>query len=316
MTAALQPWSDASGVTPEPAAAIIRRHSRSFALASQLLAPELRDDAHALYAYCRRADDAIDLAPPGHAPLALDHLRRELESIYAGSALAEPIAAGFQRVVFERRVPKDYPDALLEGFELDSLGTRYASLAELYRYCWCVAGSVGAMMCHVLGVRRERAVVHGAHLGMGMQLTNISRDVAEDWAHGRLYVPAELLPDLRPAQSWPPPPDTLRLLSIAVKRLLLEAERFYRSGDAGLPDLEPRSRLAIATARHIYSSIGDRLAARDHDVAAGRVVVPAQRKLLCLARGAWSAWRRRSAHTTPGAIPRCVVRFPGDVLPC
>jgi phytoene synthase len=316
MTAALRPWSAAPTATPEPAAAIIRRHSRSFALASQLLAPELRDDAHSLYAYCRRADDAIDLAPAGHSALALDHLRRELEDIYAGSALADPIAAGFQRVVFERNVPKDYPDALLEGFELDSLGTRYTSLTELYRYCWCVAGSVGAMMCHVLGVRRDQAVVHGAHLGMGMQLTNISRDVAEDWHSGRLYVPAELLPGLQPIRSWPPPPDTLRLLSTAVERLLLEAERFYRSGDAGLPDLEPRSRLAIATARHVYSSIGQRLAARDYDLASGRVVVPAHRKLLCLARGAWSAWRGRSAHTTPGARPLCVVRFPADVLPC
>ncbi len=314
MTNALQPWSEAAALS-EPASAVIRRHSRSFALASQLLAPELRDDAHALYAYCRRADDAIDLAAAGRATTALDQLRRELESVYAGSALADPIAPGFQRVVFERKIPKAYPDALLEGFELDAQGARYASITELYRYCWCVAGSVGAMMCHVLGVRRQQAVVHGAHLGMGMQLTNICRDVAEDWAHSRLYLPAELLPGCEPVQSWPPSPDTLRLLSAAVQRLLLEAERFYRSGDAGLPDLEPRSRLAIATARHVYSSIGERLAARGHDVAAGRVVVPAHRKLLCLARAAWGAWHARPTQAAPTAIPVGIVRFPDDVLP-
>jgi phytoene synthase len=314
MTSALRPWSEAAALS-EPPSAIIRRHSRSFALASQLLAPELRDHAHALYAYCRRADDAIDLATPGRATLALEQLRRELESVYDGSALADPIAAGFQRVVFERRIPKAYPDALLQGFELDAQGARYASLTELYRYCWCVAGSVGAMMCHVLGVRREQAVVHGAHLGMGMQLTNICRDVAEDWAHDRLYVPAELVPGCEPPQSWPPSPDTLRLLSAAVQRLLLEAERFYRSGDVGLPDLAPRSRLAVATARHVYSSIGDRLAARGYDVAAGRVVVPAHRKLLCLTRGAWGAWRSRPTRPAPTAIPLGVLRFPDDVLP-
>jgi phytoene synthase len=296
-------------------AAIIRRHSRSFALASQLLALGQREQAHALYAYCRRADDAIDLAVAERAPIALQHLRRELDDIYAGAALADPIAAGFQRVVFERDIPKEYPEALLEGVALEVLGTSYASLAELYRYCWCVAGSVGAMMCHVLGVRGEQAVVRGVHLGMGMQLTNICRDVAEDWQRGRLYLPAELLSDWEPATSWPPASRTHRALADAVRRLLDEAERFYRSGDAGLPDLDPRSRLAVATARRVYSSIGDRLRARGCDVSQGRVIVPTRRKLLCLARAAFDAWRVRSAPSARSSVPRRILRFPEDVLP-
>lgn len=300
------------------AGAIIRRHSASFALASLLLEPSTRGHAHALYAYCRRADDAIDLAPLGLAEGALARLRSELDAVYAGRALAEPIPAEFQRLVFERRIPREYPDALLEGFALDVSGASYATLPDLQRYCWCVAGSVGGMMCHVLGVRREQAVVRGVHLGMAMQLTNICRDVAEDWGRGRLYVPAELLPDWQPPPSWPPPPPTLRLLARAVERLLEEANGFYRSGDAGLADLPFRSRLAVATARRVYAGIGERLLRQGADVSAGRVIVPPHRKLWCVARAALDAARASlpgAAPRRPAAVPEHVVRFPEHVLP-
>ena len=142
------------------ARAIIRTHSKSFSLASLLLAPIERRRAEALYAYCRRADDAIDLAPASQMAARLRALRRELDAVYAGHALREPTLAEFQRVVFETRIPRDYPEALLQGFALDAEGARYETVLDLYHYCWCVAGSVGAMMCHVLGVRRERAVVN------------------------------------------------------------------------------------------------------------------------------------------------------------
>jgi phytoene synthase len=309
-----RPWSKLSSPTEGTASAIIRRHSKSFALASQLLPPAARDHAHALYAYCRRADDAVDLVDPAQAPGALERLRLELDAVYDGHALSQPIASEFQRVVFERRIPRAYPEALLDGFELDARGARYATLLDLHRYCWCVAGSVGAMMCHVMGVRREPAVVHGAHLGMGMQLTNICRDIAEDWARGRLYVPAELLPDFKAPESWPPPPRTLELLARAVGRLLQEADVFYRSGDAGLGALDFRPRLAVATARHVYSSIGDRLRARSCDVSLGRAVVPRSRKLWCVARASLDCLRARSGAAAASRIPERDVRFPDDVL--
>jgi phytoene synthase len=299
------------------AAAMIRRHSASFALASRVLAPSTRHHAHALYAYCRRADDAIDHAPAGSTQRgALARLRSELTHVYAGGALSDPIAADFQRLVFERSIPRAYPDALLDGFELDVQGASYPSLSDLRRYCWCVAGTVGAMMCHVMGVSEERAVVHGVHLGMGMQLTNICRDVAEDWERGRLYVPAELLGDGHAPSSWPPPPPLLQRLGLAVVRLLEEADGFYRSGDAGLAGLAFRSRFAVAAARHIYSSIGVRLLRQGANVAAGRVVVPLPWKLSCMARAAFVAFRVQALTPSRAPrVPRQLVRFPEDVLP-
>ncbi len=315
MTTASQPVGDALGQAPSVAArAIIRRHSKSFALASLLLGGKVQRNAHALYAYCRRADDAIDLVPPEQTRGALERLRLELDAVYAGRTLVDPIARELQRLVFELRLPREYPDALLEGFGLDVEVQSYESLPALYHYCWCVAGSVGAMMCHVLGARQDRALVHAAHLGMGLQLTNICRDVAEDWARGRLYLPLELLPGWQPATELPLPAAQRQLLTVAVTRLLGEADTFYRSGDAGLRYLPFRSRLAVATARRVYSSIGQRLRAHGADVTAGRVVVPPARKLWCVARAVLDATLTRGPAARSQQSALRVLRFPDDVL--
>lgn len=297
--------------------AIIRRHSKSFSLASLLLGAEKRDAAVALYAYCRRADDAIDLAPADQTWSALGRLRAELDDVYAGRALAEPILAEFQRLVFEREIPKEYPGALLEGFQLDAANAQYASVADLYRYCWCVAGSVGAMMCHVLGVGRERAIVHGVHLGMAMQLTNICRDVAEDWQRGRLYIPAELAPGVgQPSSGGAISQRQSQLLAQGVRRLLSEADVFYRSGDLGLPYLSFRGRLAVATARRVYSSIGERILVADANVLAGRAVVSPLEKLWhVLAAGSESVAIALGTPSFRSATIRNAIRFPEDVLP-
>jgi phytoene synthase len=302
---------------PAEGRAIIQHHSKSFSLASRLLGETAQARAVALYAYCRRADDAIDLAPSGHARQALQRLQRELADVYGGRALNEPVLSAFQRLVFEHEIPRAYPEALLAGFELDVAGECYQSLDELYRYCWCVAGSVGAMMCHVLGVRRERAVVHGAHLGMAMQLTNICRDVAEDWRRGRLYVPTELLAAHAVDVSGKTPPPWLRArLSGAVRRLLAESQPFYRSGDWGLRYLSFRSRLAVSSARQIYSGIGDQLLARGGNTLAGRVFVPRADKLrrtamAALGAVATSTW---APSFRPARLSH-ILRFPDDVLP-
>jgi phytoene synthase len=309
--------SGALRLKPEEGRAIIRKHSKSFSLASLLLGPATRDDAVALYAYCRRADDAIDLVPAAEADASVLRLERELDDVYAGRACAEPVLTEFQRLVFEKRIPRAYPQALLEGFRADASGASYETIHDLYRYCWCVAGSVGAMMCHVTGVSRERAVVHGVHLGMAMQLTNICRDVAEDWQHGRLYLPRDMAPGLGQLErSRQLPPAHLGVIARAVRRLLAAADVLYRSGDAGLPYLGFRSRVAVASARRLYSAIGERILAGSADARAGRAVVPARSKLWRV--GAACASSVGIAATAPRFTPATLshpIRFPEDVLP-
>jgi phytoene synthase len=303
--------------------ATLSRHGKSFSLAGKLLPEPVRLDAAALYAWCRRADDAVDLAAPGTAGAALAGVERELERVYAGSVEGDAELAAFQTVVARREIPELYPRELLSGMRMDVEGRSYRSLEELLFYCYRAAGVVGLMMCHVLGVRDERALRHAAHLGIAMQLTNIVRDVLEDWGRGRVYLPLDLLaragaPSLEGAIGGDLPASARRPMAEVRRELLRVADRFYASGDAGLRYLDSRSALAIRAARLLYAEIGREVARSNHDVLAGRAVVSSLRKLGLLVRAGVqhtlelpSRWGRPSQD-----VPlRLQVRFPDDVLP-
>lgn len=263
--------------------ASIARHSRSFALASRLLPMTARDHAAAVYAWCRHADDAIDLAPAGTAAAALTELDRELADVYAGAA-RPPVARTFAAVVRARAIPAVYPQALLAGMAMDVEGTRYHTLEDLFAYCYRVAGVVGLIMSHVLGVRDDRALTRAAHLGIAMQLTNVCRDVAEDWQLGRLYLPDEVLArhgagGLADALGRPLPTAAAPAIRATVLDLLALADRYYRSAGPGLAALPWRAGFAIRAAGRIYRAIGTGLRRRRGDALAGRVIVSTPRKL-------------------------------------
>ena len=311
--------------------AIISEHSKSFSLASRLLPRSSRDAAVVVYAWCRRADDAIDQAaiPNGKAEeceeyldIVLDRLRSELDSIYAGHHQTDPVLSAFQQVAFHRHIPLLYPQELLAGMEMDVRPTVYQSMDDLLLYCHRVAGIVGLMMCHVLGIAHDDALPHAAHLGLAMQLTNICRDVEEDWQRGRCYLPRDILSAssaslLSSAPSTELPSDIRRDLVQPVRRLLELAESYYRSGDAGLRYLDAKSAWAIRTARLVYSTIGDRIARQGHDVGAGRAFVPTTRKLSLVARSLAESiisLPSRAFRRSPPQIPTRLLEYPAAVL--
>ena len=163
--------------------------SRSFALAAGLLPRRSRNAALVVYAWCRRADDAIDRAPPAARPRALAGLHDELERIARGTATGDPVIDAFGTVASATGMPWHYPREMLAGMRMDLEQAAYDDLGELLHYCYRVAGTVGLMMTHVLTLRDDTALQAAAQLGVAMQLTNICRDVLEDWQLGRLYLP-------------------------------------------------------------------------------------------------------------------------------
>ena len=274
----------------ELARASIAHHSKSFALASRLLGRRLRDETAIVYTWCRRADDAVDEVGLHDAREELLRLHAELDRLYLG-ATRDPVLAAFGDVVRTRAIPKVYPRELLAGMAMDVRGTHYTTLDELFVYAYRVAGVVGLMMSHVFGVRGDAALVHAAHLGIAMQLTNICRDVAEDWQRGRLYLPGELLArhgarDLAADLGGPLPASARPALAASVAELLALADRYYASGARGEPMLPWRAAVAVRAARGVYSAIGGRIAATGHDVTAGRAIVPRSAKLARVARAA------------------------------
>ncbi|MCA9538939.1 MAG: phytoene/squalene synthase family protein [Myxococcales bacterium] len=271
-------------------AQVIRAASRSFSLAARLLPRQARDEVVVLYAWCRRADDAIDEARPGTAPRALAILRAELASVYGGAPQRDPILMAFQELVRGRGIPQRYPDELLEGMRMDVEGTAYDDTETLLRYCYRVASTVGLMMCHLTGVRDDAALQHAAHLGVAMQLTNICRDVAEDWGRGRRYLPADRLEGLsgsgRTLVGQGPIASFAAPFALATLDLLRQADAYYASADRGLIALPWRVALAVGAARWIYHDIGRVVRSKDADVTAGRAYTSTARKLWLVGRAA------------------------------
>jgi phytoene synthase len=263
---------------------LLRSGSRSFHAASWLLPPRIKRPAAALYAFCRLADDAVDLSDD---PLtSLDALRDRLGAIYRGNPDDHAADRAFALTVAEFAIPRALPEALLDGFHWDAVGRRYETLDELYGYAARVAGSVGAMMALIMGVTAPDAVARATELGIAMQLTNIARDVGEDARAGRLYLPLAWLreagidPDHFLAQ-----PSFSPALGRVIERLLDAADTLYRQAETGIAALPRSCRPGIRAARLLYDAIGGAVRCNGCDSISTRAVVPWREKLGVLSRG-------------------------------
>jgi phytoene synthase len=258
--------------------------SRSFYAASFFLPRQLRDSATALYAFCRLTDDAIDLET-GDRRAAMDRLYDRLDRAYAGDPLPIPADRAFAGAVAYYGVPRELPEALLEGFEWDAQGRIYEDLSGVYDYSARVAAAVGAMMAALMGVRDPNVLARACDLGTAMQISNICRDVGEDARNGRIYLPLEWLREagLDP-DAWLENPVFNDAIGETVERMLDFAEVLYQRAEAGIARLPVGARPGIYAARLLYAEIGKEVARNGYDSVSQRAVVSRQRKLTLLGR--------------------------------
>lgn len=256
----------------------IRHGSLSFHAASKLLPPRVRDPSLALYAFCRLADDEVDLK--AEKVEAVLRLRDRLDAVYAGRPRDAAPDRAFAAIVEDFEMPRALPDALLEGLAWDAEGRRYETLSGVKDYSARVASAVGAMMCVLMGVRDADALSRACDLGVAMQLTNIARDVGEDALENRIYLPLDwlaeagidvdrFLADVKPTKA----------LRMMVKRLVMEANRLYMRSEAGVGALPRRCRPGIYAARFIYAGIGGQLTAMGYDSISARARTSKLQKL-------------------------------------
>lgn len=292
---------------------VLAHHARTFELAGRFLGPARRDEAAVVYAFCRLVDDLVDEASDlasGSAALA------RVEAELRDQAPARPLVAVFAELMDEYGVDRAVALELIAGVRSDSGPVALADDAALLRYCYRVAGTVGLMMCGVLGVRDKLAAPFALDLGVAMQLTNICRDVAEDARRGRVYLPATRL-----AQVGTSPADLLDgaaprpALAEVVLDLLALADRHYASADIGMRFIPWRSRLAILVAARVYRAIGLVLRRRGGDAMSGRAVVPTLAKLgwsaVALARFALTLLPRGPAPKHDPTLHRWLAGLPG-----
>jgi phytoene synthase len=263
--------------------AAIRTGSHSFHAASRLLPGGVRDKAIVLYAFCRLADDAVDLSAEKTG--AVLSLADRLERAYAGRPVNAPADRAFARLVEGVDLPRALPEALIEGLAWDAAGRAYATFSDLCAYAARVASAVGAMMCVLMGVRDAPRLARACDLGLAMQLTNIARDVGEDARAGRLYLPADWLDaaGIDPATLAGMTHATPELAAV-IARLLAWADAFYRRAEPGIDALPLACRPGIRAARLAYDGIGRELARRGHDSIAHRATTTRAQKLGFLAR--------------------------------
>jgi phytoene synthase len=277
---------------------ITRRHARSFYFASHTLPSPKRASAYAIYSFCRHVDDAIDLAQdPAARAAAFAGLRQLTSRLFEKSVApapdpALPWAVAFQDTARRCKIPQTYFLDLLTGVEMDQSRVRFTTWEELRQYCYHVASVVGLMMVHVLAEPREELLAPAIDLGLAMQLTNILRDVKEDYKRDRIYFPEEEMRQFgvseddfareRVSENW----------RAFMRYQIGRARNYYGMSERGIRLLpQDGSQMTVWLMRTIYAGILDELERADFQVFRGRVFVSTPRKFW-LATRAWQQNRR------------------------
>lgn len=267
--------------------AVTAVHSKSFYLASGFLPVEKRRAVRALYAFCRVTDDMVDSPSAGQAA-RLDAWRECILSSHPPEDDLVGVAWTHTRCVYG--IPMRYVEQLIDGVAQDLVPQRYETFDDLAAYAYGVASTVGLMSMYIIGCSSPEAIRYAIKLGVALQLTNILRDVAEDWRAGRLYLPAEDLARFGVdtemiAQGY------VCAAWRALMRFQIERNRrLYAEAMPGIAYLNADGRFAVSAAAELYQAILGEIERRQYDVFAGRASVSTWGKVARLP-GIW--WRSR-----------------------
>jgi phytoene synthase len=264
-----------AGVSTQ-AMASLSANGKTFYWASFFLGKDKAALAALLYSGCRQLDDIADNNSRDKEAIRRTLTTIQLEISQANTADIHSVSALFRHLIGAHGVDTAAVMSLIDGMIQDTSRVELSDQQALDRYCYRVAGTVGIMMCSVLGVRDVEALPFAIDLGIAMQLTNISRDVLEDAVIGRRYLPVDIPVESLAGASVETRDQVARVIDLQLER----AERFYESGIAGLTYLPRGSRIAIYLAAILYRAIGRQLRQHGCQWWRGRTVISTQQKLL------------------------------------
>jgi 15-cis-phytoene synthase len=272
-------------------------HSRSFHMASSLLPEDKRRAVRALYAFCRTTDDIVDDST-GDASAELSVWREHALSLTPPTD--DLVALAWADTRLRYHIPVTYADQLLTGVARDLFQTRYDTFDELATYAYGVASTVGLMSMHIIGFNAPEAIPYAIKLGVALQVTNILRDVGEDWQRGRLYLPLEDL------QAFNLTEDDIARGVVNddwrefMRYQIIRNRQLYAEAWPGIGMLNRDGRFSIGAAAGLYQAILNDIEQHDYDVFNRRAHVNAWGKLRRLP----GIWRRsRSAAPAPATLP-------------
>ena len=275
-------------------ARLTRSASSNFYVAFLSLPNELRRAIYATYAFCRLCDDIVDEPTVGADPgNELDLVQTALDDAPSTKYVGSPIFVALEDAIQRFELDKQYYVDVIDGCRMDITTNRYETFEDLRVYCRRVASAVGIICISIFGHSDRKAIEYADDLGIAFQLTNIVRDVREDFANGRVYLPqaelrafgvaeTELADDL--------PSDNFREL---IRFQLDRARGFYQSGERVIP-LAIRGRQCLELMSGFYFRILEKIEENDADVLSHRVSLSTTEKLSITAGAGWR-WALRSA---------------------
>ena len=256
---------------------ITKTHAKSFYFAAKFLPKHKRQPIYALYALCRSVDDEVDEIGDGNeteAVAAVEKWQRQLEKIYeekpeTGNRKPETdnlVFTAWRDLLQTHKIPKNLPLELMRGVLMDTRIKRYETFDELYVYCYRVASTVGLMSSEIFGYTDTKTLEYAEALGIAMQLTNILRDVKEDAAIRRIYLPQEDLRKFGVSEAQIYDNQMNENLVALMKFQIERARSFYRKAEQGIPLLERDTRFTVLLASRIYARILDKIERQNYDV--------------------------------------------------
>jgi phytoene synthase len=267
---------------------MMKEGSKSFAAASRLFDHATRERVWLLYAWCRRCDDLTDsqelggtLGEQNDISAKVEYLRSMTAQALSGNETGDVAFDAFGLVASECGLTLADADAVIKGFQLDAEEWRPQDDYDLMRYCWHVAGAVGVMMALVMGVNRKDSdtLDKACDLGLAFQIANISRDLMEDHAVGRCYIPQKWLNQFKIQPQEFAATTNREQLAAIVARLIKRMEEHAKSSRLGAARLPFRSRWAILSAARIYTAIGREVLSRGSNAWDNRVFTSKIQKL-------------------------------------
>jgi 15-cis-phytoene synthase len=274
--------------------AITRTYSRTFYMASSLLPAPKQKAAWALYAFCRTTDDIVDLNA-GNPAQELETWRQSV--LLSSQKPTDPVLQAWNDTRTTFRIPTIYVRQLLDGVGADLTITRYQTFKELVRYCYGVASTVGLMTMHIIGFEGEEATRCAIRLGVALQLTNILRDIGEDYRKGRIYLPQDELENFgiheEQIQAGIVDDHWRNFMHFQIER----TRQLYAASLPGIRMLHSDGRFAITAAAELYRLILDDIIRHDYDVFTQRASASQWNKVRHLP-GIW--WRANTQNQKTG----------------
>ena len=256
------------------AKAITKKYAKTFYFASLFLPKEKQCVSYAVYAICKISDEAVDNPKDKSLPSDLAKIEEMIETAYGNGPVDNPLVSAFRHSVKKYNIPKDYFNELIAGMHMDLNKNRYASFDELYLYCYRVAGVIGLIMLKILGYDDARAEEYAVKLGVALQLTNITRDVKEDFTRGRIYLPQDEMKKYNVSEENIRDARLNESVTSLLKFQIERARLFYAYAGAGIRFLNgTRSRFVILVMKQIYAGILDEIEKNRYDVFSRRAHV-------------------------------------------